>query len=89
MLNVAVEGDRATGEYLWLPAFKDRRTGRFEGRIDGDAITATYRFVQEGRADEAPISIRLSSDAAVVDAPPSGAGSAASIRRVDCPDGDR
>lgn len=88
VLNVDVDGDRATGEYFWLPAFKDRRTGRFDGAVDGDTIDANYRFVQEGRTDETPISIRLSPEAATVDPASAASGLAANIRRVDCPEAD-
>lgn len=84
-LNVTVDGGRATGDYAWRPAFKDRREGRFEGSLDDGSIEATYAFVQEGRADTSPITIRLEPERAVVAGGRAELGLAATIERVDCP----
>ena len=46
-LTVTIDGDAATGDYNWLPAFKDQRLGQFSGTVDGDTISATYEFAQE------------------------------------------
>ena len=84
-LTVTVDGDRATGDYAWRPAFKDRREGRFEGAIEDGAIEATYAFVQEGRPDTVTITIRLEPERAVVAGGRAELGLDATIERVDCP----
>ena len=55
---------RAVGDYNWLPAFKDQRLGKFEGQIDGEAISASYEHSQEGQSQVAQILIRRESGVA-------------------------
>jgi hypothetical protein len=66
-LTVEIDGDRAVGEYNWLPAFKDKRVGRFEGVFDGHSVVAMYRYAQEGQSASTEISIRLEPEYAVVE----------------------
>ena len=83
-LVLVVDGDRAYGEYHWLPAEKDRREGRFEGSVAGELVTATYEFLQEGRSDTTPITIRVENSQAVVAGGDAALGLAASLPEVQC-----
>lgn len=83
-LTLEIDGSRAVGEYSWLPAFKDKRVGRFEGLFDGQAVTATYEYTQEGQSAVATISIRLEPEQVVVEGGSPELGLNATIARVDC-----
>jgi hypothetical protein len=83
-LVVVIDGDRTHGEYDWLPAEKDRRTGRFEGSVAGDLITATYEYTQEGLAGTTPITIRLGNARAIVAGGDAAAGLAATLPETNC-----
>jgi len=83
-LSVDVSGVRATGDYSWLPAFKDQRIGRFEGTVDGQIIVARYEYTQEGQSGVTTISITLGPERAVVEGGPHALGLAARIARVNC-----
>ncbi len=84
VLNIEIVGDHAQGEYNWLPAFKDKRVGRFEGSFDGQSITARYEYTQEGQSATAIISITLEPDQVVVEAEKPELGLNSTIARVDC-----
>jgi hypothetical protein len=83
-LTIEIDSDRAVGEYNWLPAFKDRRLGRFEGALDGQSVTASYEYTQEGQSGIATISITLESDHVVVEGGSPELGLDATIEQVDC-----
>ncbi len=83
-LVLVVDGDRAHGEYHWLPAEKDRREGRFEGSVAGELVTATYEYLQEGRSGTTPITIRVENSQAVVAGGDAALGLAASLPEVEC-----
>jgi hypothetical protein len=83
-LSVDISGGRATGEYSWLPAFKDQRVGRFEGTVEGQSIVARYEYTQEGQSGVTTISIRLEPEQAVVAGGSPALGLNATIARVDC-----
>ena len=83
-LAIEIDGDHATGEYNWLPAFKDKRIGRFEGSLDGQLVSASYEYTQEGQSSVVPISIRLESEQVVVEGGPPELGLNVTIARVDC-----
>ncbi|MEM1242476.1 MAG: hypothetical protein AAGI45_21815 [Cyanobacteria bacterium P01_H01_bin.26] len=83
-LAIEIDGDRAVGEYDWLPAFKDQRTGRFEGSVDGQIVSAVYEYTQEGQSGTTPISIKLESEQVVVEGGPLELGLNTTIARVDC-----
>ncbi len=83
-LTIDINDDRVTGDYNWLPAFKDKRMGRFAGSIEGQLITATYTFTQEGHMDQAAIMIRLDPEQAVVSGGGTELGLRAIIARVTC-----
>ena len=84
VLTLEIVGDRAIGEYNWLPAFKDRRVGQFEGSFDGQTVTASYKFTQEGQSMVTTISIRLEPERVVIKGEKPELGLNASIARVDC-----
>lgn len=73
-LDLQVKGDSVTGNYNWLPALKDQRNGKLVGIIKNKTIKATYTYMQEGIQANAPITIVLEDDKAVVtgDSPDSG-----------------
>jgi hypothetical protein len=83
-LTVEIDGDRVAGDYNWLPAFKDRCTGRFEGSVDGQLVVARYEYTQEGRSAAVTIEIALGPDQAVVKGEEAELGLNATIARVDC-----
>jgi hypothetical protein len=83
-LTIEIDGEHAIGDYNWLPAFKDKRVGRFEGSFDGRSVTATYEYVQEGQSGVTTLSIRLEPEQAVVDGGNPELGLNATIRRVEC-----
>ena len=43
-LIVALDGNAATGEYNWIPAYKDKRLGKFTGTVEGQIVSATYTY---------------------------------------------
>ena len=83
-LVLVVDGDRAQGEYHWLPAAKDRREGHFEGSVAGELITATYEYLQEGRSGTTPITIRVENSQAVVAGGDAALGLGATLPEVEC-----
>lgn len=83
-LTVVIEGDRASGEYNWLPAFKDRRFGRFSGFMRNGVIEAAYDFRQEGRSDTTSIAIAIEADRALVSGGPPELGLNLVLQRVAC-----
>ena len=83
-LTIEISAVRASGEYNWLPAFKDQRVGRFEGTVDGQSIVARYEYTQEGQSGVTTISIRLEPGQAVVEGGSAALGLAATLTRVDC-----
>lgn len=83
-LIIRINGDHAVGEYNWLPAFKDKRVGRFEGSFDGQVVRAKYRYTQEGQSAVSSITIRIEPDQVVVEGGGPELGLNATIARVDC-----
>jgi len=85
-LNIIVQGDAVTGSYNWLPAYKDQRTGAFEGAIKQGVIEADYVFMQEGKEAEADIEIKLLETEAVVKSSAVELGLSSNIEKVKCSD---
>ncbi len=83
-LTLEIDGKRVVGEYNWLPAFKDKRVGRFEGSIDGQSATVTYEYTQEGQSAVATISIRLEPEQVVVEGGEPELGLNATIAKEGC-----
>lgn len=83
-LIVAIDGDRATGSYDWLPAFKDKRRGTFKGDFSDGVVRGDYTFLQEGKRETVSIAITITEDAALVSGGPPELGLKASIQRVAC-----
>ena len=85
-LIVVIDGGRATGEYNWMPAFKDARLGRFTGSLHGNTISADYAYEQEGRSATTTISIILEEDQAIVEGGPPELGLNRTLLRAACED---
>ncbi len=83
-LTITFEGSRVWGTYHWLPAFKDKREGKFEGTINDNTISANYRFIQEGKDDAAQITIVLMEDLATVTGGSPEMGLEAKIEKIPC-----
>jgi hypothetical protein len=83
-LSVVIDGEHATGDYNWRPAFKDKRIGRFDGTFDGRSVTASYEFSQEGQTATSAITILLEADEAVITGERPELGLDATIARVEC-----
>ena len=83
-LVVIIDGSRTIGEYNWIPAYKDRRIGRFNGSILNNSIDARYEFEQEGQSEIAIISITLEEAHAIIKGKPPEFGLDSTLARVDC-----
>lgn len=83
-LVVVIDGTRAIGEYNWIPAYKDRRLGRFDGLFENGSITARYSFEQEGQSGTTVISIMIAEKHAIVSGEPPELGLDSTLARVDC-----
>lgn len=83
-LTINLEGSRVWGTYQWLPAFKDKREGKFEGTLTDKTISANYRFIQEGKEDAAQITIVLTEDLAIVTGGSPEMGLEAKIEKISC-----
>ena len=83
-LIVVIDGHRVTGEYNWVPAYKDRRLGRFTGTLHGNTINADYAYQQEGQSATTAISITLEEQQATVKGGPRELGLDRSLRRAAC-----
>lgn len=53
------KGNKATGDFNWLPAEKDAMKGTFSGAKQGDHIKAVYSYIQEGMPATQPVEIFL------------------------------
>ena len=83
-LTIIVQGNAVTGSYNWLPAFKDQRTGAFEGTIKNGVVEADYVFMQEGKEGKADIEIKLLETEAVVKSSAVELGLSSNIEKVKC-----
>jgi len=81
---MVVDGTKVTGEYNWIPAYKDKRLGRFQGSIQNDSISARYDFEQEGQSETAAISITLEEGQAIVKGERPELGFDSTLARVEC-----
>lgn len=83
-LVVVIDGSHATGDYNWIPVYKDSRLGRFDGTIQNDSISASYEFEQEGQSETAIISITLEKGQAIIKGESPEPGLDSTLARVDC-----
>lgn len=83
-LIINIAGSQATGEYNWIPAFKDRRYGTFDGFFANNTVDATYTFQQEGVEDSTQISILIEENKAIVEGGAPALGLDATLTRSDC-----
>jgi uncharacterized protein YecT (DUF1311 family) len=83
-LNIVLSGNKVTGEYNYLPAFKDQRFGNIEGTIDNNTIKAKYTFEQEGQEDMAAISIKLNDKSAIIEGGDVALGLSDNIAKTNC-----
>ncbi|VUD69299.1 hypothetical protein TDB9533_04666 [Thalassocella blandensis] len=85
VLWFTLENQNIAGEYHWLPAFKDKRTGTFTGQLDNNGeADVVYHFIQEGQEDTQSLHLVFSSQSIkIIGAEPS-LGINADIHRVEC-----
>jgi hypothetical protein len=83
-LTLAIEGEKVTGAYNWLPAEKDQRKGSLTGTIKDNRITAQYRYLQEGTEGTAELIIIISDEKAEIAGGEPELGLNASIAKIDC-----
>jgi len=83
-LIVEISDNHATGQFNWIPAYKDKRLGRFSGSIQDNTITAGYDFEQEGLSDTVTITISIEEEKAVVAGGPPELGLNVTLVRVGC-----
>jgi len=81
-LLVTILGNQATGEYHWIPAFKDRRFGTFEGTVTDNIVDATYTYTQEDSLESEPISVLIEKEQATFRL--GGVNDKTPLERVDC-----
>lgn len=48
LLNFERNGDSITGEFKWLPYYKDKKTGTFKGTVQGTTATTVLTAKGEG-----------------------------------------
>ncbi|MBT32823.1 MAG: hypothetical protein CMO01_24455 [Thalassobius sp.] len=83
-LNLVIEGNQVSGDYNWLPAEKDKRTGSLSGTIEDNVINAEYQFMQEGNEETASITINIEEGKAVIEGGKPELGLNATIKKIDC-----
>lgn len=73
-----------SGEYHWLPAFKDRRLGRFSGEQTEQGIAVVYRYEQEGTKGSENLTLVPQADQIRVSGGAPELGLTADLKQVDC-----
>lgn len=58
-IKLVMKGNAVTGQMDWLPHEKDSRKGKINGTRNGDIITATWAFMQEGMQDTLLLKFKL------------------------------
>jgi hypothetical protein len=83
-IQLTINGDKVTGAYNWLPAYKDQRKGSLKGIIRNDTIICQYNFSQEGIEDSANLKIVLINKKAIISGGKIELGLNATISEIDC-----
>jgi hypothetical protein len=52
LLNFQRTGDSITGEFKWLPYYKDKKTGTFKGTVQGRTATTVLTATGEGMTNK-------------------------------------
>jgi len=78
------EGKAFSGEYHWLPAFKDQRLGKFSGESSGQGMRATYTYLQEGSKGSESIQLDKQNDRISISGGAPELGLVASLPAVNC-----
>lgn len=58
-VRFTIGADKLEGEMNWIPKEKDSRKGVLVGTIDGDEITAVWRYMQEGMEDSMEVKFKF------------------------------
>lgn len=82
-IQLTINGDKVTGIYNWLPAYKDKRKGSLKGIIRNDTIICQYNFSQEGTVDSANLIIILTNKKAIISGGKVELGLNATISEID------
>ncbi len=83
-LTIIIDGEAATGEYNWIPGYKDKRLGTYTGTFADPVVSATYEFQQEGQTAIAAITITIEDEQVTVEGGAPELGLNTTIARVDC-----
>ena len=83
-LRLQISGNKVSGSYNWLPAYKDQRKGTITGSIHDNIVQATYSFMQEGVTDSASLKITLTHNEAQISSDQQELGLAATLDKVEC-----
>jgi len=83
-LEINIQSGVVKGVYNWIPKFKDRRIGKFEGVIKDSVIHASYIFLQEGISDTSDIRITFNVNQAVIEGDRQELGLSKTLKRVQC-----
>jgi hypothetical protein len=66
MLNFERNGDSITGEFKWLPYYKDKKTGMFTGTVNGTTATTVLTAHGEGLTNKEEFIFDIAADKVVV-----------------------
>lgn len=83
-LNLTIGQSGVSGEYNWLPAYKDARLGTFTGVLDGNDARVSYRYTQEGQRGTVTLDIALREKQAIVRGGVPALGLDMALARVSC-----
>lgn len=83
-LMLYFEDDVAKGVYNSIPAFRDKRYGRIEGKRSRNQVQGQYIFVQEGKIDTAQLKIIFRDEFILVIGEPVELGLTNEIEVTDC-----
>lgn len=61
-IELAIKGEKVTGQMNWLPYQKDSRRGPLKGTFKGDTITAVWSFMQEGTRDSIDLKFKMATN---------------------------
>lgn len=84
LLTLTQNGETISGNYYWLPAFKDRRLGSFEGEKSEKGYQVTYAYEQEGVRGHSALTFVLEPDHIVIQGGEPSLGLAQTLPKVDC-----
>lgn len=85
VLWLTVEDNAITGEFHWLPAFKDKRRGTFTGSLTREGTAeVTYVHYQEGQTNTDSLLLTFDQDQATTKGGDIASGLSITLDHIDC-----